>query len=291
MLWWGAGLLIRSFVRLQQVTPASTPEGVISMRLGASGRQFPNPEARIEYFRQFSDASPRCRACRCEARSPRSRSRRRSAGDRSTSRLDAAAGTGTAGRQRPSRPTTSAPWRCRRQGRFFTNFDALPNAERVAVIDEKFAQRFWPGQSAIGKHLWNDPKQPATIVGVVGTVKQYGLDVDGRIVVYRPSVGLLGYQVARTSGDPAAVSGAIVRAIHEIDPTIPVYDIRTMPDRMSDSLARQRFATIMLGAFAVFALVLAVVGVYGVMSHLVSQGTHDIGVRMPSGPAQPDRRS
>ena len=111
-----------------------------------------------------------------------------------------------------------------------------------------------------------------TIVGVVGTVKQYGLDVDGRIVVYRPSPGLLGYQVARTSGDPAAPSPAIVRAIHEVDPTIPVYDIRTMSDRMSGSMARQRFSTIMLGAFAAFALMLAVVGVYGVMSHLVSAG-------------------
>ena len=102
------------------------------------------------------------------------------------------------------------------KGRFFAGSDMPATAEQVVVIDEKFAQRFWPAGDAIGKHVWFDPARKLTIVGVVGTVKQYGLDIDGRIVFYRPSPGLLSYQVARTSSDPAAVAGAIVRAIHEI---------------------------------------------------------------------------
>ncbi len=73
------------------------------------------------------------------------------------------------------------------QGRFFSDIDMPQNAEPVAIIDEKFAQRFWPNGDAIGKHVWNDPSRKIKIVGVVGTVKQYGLDIDGRIVVYRPN--------------------------------------------------------------------------------------------------------
>jgi len=167
-------------------------------------------------------------------------------------------------------------------GRVFSNADIPATAEQVVIIDDKFAQRFWPAGDAVGKHVWFDPARKLRIVGVVGTVKQYGLDVDGRIVVYRPTLWS-SYHVARAAGDPTTVVRAMINRIHDMDPAITVYDVQTMTSRMSASMARQRFSTIMLGAFAVFALILAIVGVYGVMAHLVAQGAHDIGVRMALG--------
>src|SRR5205807_4719039 len=121
-----------------------------------------------------------------------------------------------------------------RKGRYFTEDDNADKPQAV-IIDEKFAQRFWPDSDPIGKHLWFDPKKPYTIVGVVGVVKQYGLETDGKIATYfsqqqQRSNGM--FLVARTSTDAAAISASVVREIHAVDPNVAVYGIRTMQDRL-----------------------------------------------------------
>jgi predicted permease len=294
----GAALLLNTFLRLQRVDPGFNAEGLMTVRLARGAARDSTPEMRLLFWNELLErvrSLPGVSAAGLNSDRPP-----RGAGNINNFDL----------LDKPVRPGEAEPmavWSVASPGYFDAlkvrlvagrMFDATDNGEREtvsALVDRTWAARMYPGEDPIGRRMYEggcraEDCRLVEVIGVVENVRYLGLDdaqagaaVGTLYVPYSQWVSSLTNLFVRAHGDPLALLGAIRRIVRELDPTIPIADVATGRELIDDALAAPRNLARVVLAFAGVAVLLAMVGIYGVMSYFVNEHRKDIGIRLVLG--------